>query len=58
VKTVYFLFSRIDHTYIRQSLHDGLALEETRLFGEGVEHFGRGLVGWGVADLVAVGDSD
>jgi hypothetical protein len=35
---------------------DGTTLEEARLFAEGVEHFGRRVVCWSVADLVTVGD--
>jgi hypothetical protein len=35
---------------------DGGAFEEAGLFGEGVEHFSSGIVGGGVADVVAVRD--
>lgn len=40
---------------MRREVHDGLALEEAGLLGEGEEHLGGGLVGGRVADLVAVG---
>lgn len=42
---------------MRGGVQEGLALEEARLLGEGVEHLGRGLVGGGVADLIAGGNS-
>lgn len=39
-------------------LQDGFALEESTLFGEGVEHFGSRLIGRGIADLIAIGNGD
>lgn len=32
----------------------GFTLEESRLFGEGIEHLGGGVVGGGIAYLIAV----
>lgn len=38
-------------------VQNSFAFEEAWLFGERVEHFGSGVVGWCVAYLVAVADS-
>ena len=39
-------------------LQDGFALEESALFGEGVEHFRSRMIGRGIADLIAIGNGD
>lgn len=41
---------------MRGEVLDGGAFEEAGLLGEGVKHFSSGVVGGGVADVVAVGD--
>lgn len=43
---------------MREFLQYGLAFEEAWLLREGVEHLGSRVVGRGIADLVAVADSD
>jgi hypothetical protein len=43
---------------MRELLQYGLAFEEAWLLREGVEHLGSGVIGWGIADLVTVADSD
>jgi hypothetical protein len=41
---------------VGREVQDGFSFKEAGLFGEGVEHFGGGLVCGCVADLVAVGN--
>lgn len=49
---------RSDHTWISLFLHDEFAWVEPGCFGEGIKHFGGGIVGGAACDLIAIGDGD